>query len=109
LVEVVLSASGVERLEHSFSIEMKSKRYVKNISISDEDHNLVLFQGFLGDLKTLSLVEGKMLEVKGSNGILRIDLSEEELRTMKPGFEFNLSSEMRSKKNKNEGEKNEKK
>lgn len=97
-------------MEHSFSIEMKSKRYVKNISISDEDHNHVLFQGFLGDLKKLSLVEGKMLEVKGSNGVLRIDLSEDELRTMKPGFEFNLSSEMRSKKNKNNGdEKSEKK
>lgn len=70
-------------MEHSFSIEMKSKKYVKNISISDEDYNRVLFEGFLGDLKRLSLVEGRMLEVKGSNGILRIDLSEDELRMMK--------------------------
>ena len=70
-------------MEHSFSIEMKSKKYVKNISISDEDYNRVLFEGFLGELKGLSLIEGRMLEVKGFNGILRIDLSEDELRTMK--------------------------
>jgi hypothetical protein len=70
-------------MKHSFSIEMKSKKYVKNISISDEDYNRVLFEGFLGDLRRLSLIEGKMLEVKGSNGILRIDLSEDELRMMK--------------------------
>jgi hypothetical protein len=70
-------------MEHSFSIEMKSKKYVKNISISDEDYNRVLFEGFLGELKGLSLIEGRMLEVKGFNGILRIDLSEDELRMMK--------------------------
>lgn len=70
-------------MEHSFSVEMKSKKYVKNISISDEDYNRVLFEGFLGALKGLSLIGGRMLEVKGSNGVLRIDLSEDELRTMK--------------------------
>jgi hypothetical protein len=70
-------------MEHSFSIEMKSKKYVKNISISEEDYNRVLFEGFLGDLEILSLIEGRMLEVRGSNGILRIDLSEDELRNMK--------------------------
>ena len=30
----------------------------------------------------LSMIEGAVLEVTGTNGILRIDLSEEELRTM---------------------------
>lgn len=92
-------------MEHSFSIEMKSKKYVTSVSISDEDHNRVLFQGILGDLKGLSLIEGKMLEVKGSNGILRIDLSEDELRMMKPSFESSLSSEVGSYRNtKKEGD-----
>jgi hypothetical protein len=70
-------------MEHSFSVEMKSKTYVRNISISDEDYNRVLFEGFLGELERLSLIEGRMLEVRGSKGILRIDLSEDELRNMK--------------------------
>jgi hypothetical protein len=62
---------------------MKSKKYVKNISISDEDYNRVFFEGFLGELKRLSLIEGRMLEVKGSSGTLRVDLSAEELRKLK--------------------------
>ena len=70
-------------MEHSFSVEMKSKKYVKNISIADEDYNRVLFEGSLGELKRLSLIEGRMLEVKGSSGTLRVDLSAEELRKLK--------------------------
>ena len=75
--------SGLRDMEHSFSVEMKSKRYVRNISISDEDYNRVLLEGFLGKLERLSLIEGRMLEIKGSNGILRVDLTEDELRNMK--------------------------
>ncbi len=73
----------MSEIKHSFSIEMKSKKYVRNISISDEDYNRVLLEGFLGELERLSLIEGRMLEIKGSNGILRVDLSEDELRNMK--------------------------
>ena len=82
-IEVKLSLSGLREMEHSFSVEMKSKKYVRNISISDEDYNRVLLEGFLGELERISLIEGKMLEIKGSYGILRVDLSEEELQNMK--------------------------
>ena len=69
-------------MEHAFSIEMKSKKHVKHISLSDESHEHVLFEGSLGELEELSMVEGAVLEVKGANGVLRIDLSEDELRKM---------------------------
>ena len=71
---------SLENLEHAFSIEMKSKRHVKSISISDEAHNRVLFEGILGKLLELSLVEGDILEFIGSNGILRIAVTEEQLQ-----------------------------
>ena len=61
---------------------MKSKKHVKNISLSNESHEHVLFEGFLGALEELSIVEGVMLEIKGANGILRIDLAEDDLRKM---------------------------
>ncbi len=67
---------------HAFSIEMKSKSHVRHISMSDESHDRVLFEGYLGALKELSLIEGTVLEVKGENGVIRIDLSEEELRSI---------------------------
>ena len=69
-----------ENLEHSFSVEMKSKKHVKNISISDEAHDRVLFEGNLGKLKELSLVEGDVLEFIGANGVLRIGLTLEIIR-----------------------------
>ncbi len=69
-------------MEHAFSIEMKSKKHVRHISLSNESHEHVLFEGSLGKLEELSMVEGAVLEVKGANGVLRIDLSEDELRKM---------------------------
>ena len=59
---------------------MKSKRYVKNISISDEAHDRVLFEGNLGKLLNISLVEGDVLELIGVNGVLRINLTLEQLQ-----------------------------
>jgi len=66
-------------MEHTFSVEMKSKRHVKNISISDEAHDRVLFDGNLGELLELSLVDD-VLEFIGVNGVLRVGLTEDQLR-----------------------------
>ena len=70
----------VEILEHTFSVEMESKRHVKSISISDEAHDRVLFEGNLGELLELSIAEGNVLEFVGVNGVLRVAVTEEQLR-----------------------------
>ena len=62
-----------------FSVEMKSKNHVKGISVSNEAHDRVLFEGDLGVLEELVMVEEVMLEVRGTNGVLRVELSREEL------------------------------
>jgi len=67
-------------MKYAFSIEMKSKNHVKNISISDEAHDRVLFEGNLGELAELSLVEGEVLEIVGVNGILRVGIKIEQLQ-----------------------------
>ena len=67
-------------MKHAFSVEMKSKRFVKSISISDESHDRVLFEGNLGELMDLSLVEGDVLEFIGVNGVLRVDLTLDQLK-----------------------------
>jgi hypothetical protein len=58
---------------------MKSRRHVKCISVSEGSQENVLFEGFLGKLESLSLIEGEMLEIEGANGVLRIDIKTEEL------------------------------
>ena len=84
-------------LEQVFSIEMISKRYVKNISISDEAHDRVLFEGNLGRLLDLSYVEGDVLELVGVNGVLRVNLTREQLQEIiKSASRVNPSSEVGS-------------
>jgi len=70
----------VKILEHTFSVEIKSKKYVKSISISDEAHDRVLFEGNLGELLELSIAEENVLEFVGVNGVLRVAITEEQLR-----------------------------
>ena len=65
-----------------FSVEMKSKSHVKNISISNEAHDRVLFEGDLGELEEVVFIGGSMLEVRGSNGVLRVELGEDETRKL---------------------------
>ena len=68
-----------KRPEHSFSAEMKSKEYIKQISFPANGGKPVLIEGFLGKLEKVSMIEGLMLEIKGVNGILRIDIEKSEL------------------------------
>jgi len=67
-------------LEHVFSVEMNSKKHLKTVSISDETYDRVLFEGNLGKLTELSIVEGDILELVGVNGVLRVSLTGEQLQ-----------------------------
>ncbi len=67
-----------------FSIELKSKEHVRNMSLSNTHDGSVLVEGFLGELESLQLAEGMMLEIKGANGSLRMDLTEKELKELLP-------------------------
>lgn len=67
---------------HAFSIELKSKEFLRNVMISNRTGETVLVEGFLGKLEELSLIESAMLELRGSKGILRIDIKEDELKKL---------------------------
>ena len=71
---------GMDCLEHIFSIEMKSKRHVKSISVSDDTRDLVLFEGNLGEFLDLSVSDGDVLELIGENGVLRLSVTREQLQ-----------------------------
>ena len=69
---------------HLFSIELNSKEYLKSLALPSESGGDVLIEGFLGDIRSLSFTEGIMLEIEGTNGVLRLDLSKEELEGLLP-------------------------
>ena len=67
------------RDEHSFSIEMGSRRDLSHVSLTDESTEGALIKGKLGEIVEISHPEGMMIEIEGNLGVLRLDLSKEEL------------------------------
>ncbi len=84
---------STESLEHAFSIELKNKRHVKHVFISDEAPERVLFEGNLGKLLNISIVEGDIIELIGVNGVLRISLTIEQLEETIKAAESSLGAE----------------
>ncbi len=82
-------ANPQKNLGHMFSIELTSKNFVKRLAIPNDSDDKVLIEGFLGELKEIGFTEGIILEIQGTNGILRIELSEEELRKLLPPTKAN--------------------
>jgi hypothetical protein len=71
--------------ENSFSVELKSRDHVKSISLSDNRRESVIFEGVLGRLEKLGILEGAVLLIKGANGSLMVDLPEGDLRDLFAG------------------------
>jgi len=66
--------------ERVFSVELKSKRNLKNVTLTNGSNDSVLVEGTIGELVQATFAEGIILEVIGKKGILRIDLEEDEIK-----------------------------
>lgn len=66
--------------EHSFSIEMRSKDALTTIFLMEKENSSFFLEGFLGKLKNISLVEDVMLEIEGKHGIIKLDLTSQEIK-----------------------------
>jgi hypothetical protein len=45
----------------------------------ERSHERVLIEGFLGEFSEIEMIENTLIQFKGANGVLRIDLSKDEL------------------------------
>jgi hypothetical protein len=68
------------RKKRVFSVELKSVRSLKSVSIANGPSDSVLVEGTIGELVQATFAEGIMLEAIGKEGILRMDLREDEIR-----------------------------
>jgi hypothetical protein len=66
--------------ERSFSIELKPKVTLQNITLNNGSHENALIEGTIGELEHAEFVEDMVLEVLGRKGVLRIDISENEVK-----------------------------
>lgn len=65
--------------ERVFSVEPKSKQNLKTITLTNGTSDSVLLEGNIGELVQATFTEDIILEVVGKNGVLRIDLCEDEI------------------------------
>jgi hypothetical protein len=66
--------------ERVFSIELKSKTSLKNVTLASGSIESVLIEGTIGELVQATFAEGIVLEVVGKNGVLRLDLGEDDIK-----------------------------
>jgi hypothetical protein len=69
--------------ERFFSVELKSKVSLKNVTLTNSGLENVLLEGTLGQLQCASFAENVILEVVGDKGVLRINLSQDEISNQK--------------------------
>jgi len=72
--------SKTKNKERVFSVELKSKRNLKNVTLTNGSNDSVLVEGTIGELVQATFAEDIILEVVGKKGILRIDLREDEIK-----------------------------
>ncbi len=65
--------------ERFFSVELKSKTHLRNVSLTNGSAESALIEGTLGELIHASFVEDIILEVVGKKGAFRINLAQEEI------------------------------
>jgi hypothetical protein len=66
--------------ERVFSVELKSKKNLKNVTSTNGGSGNVLLEGTIGELLQATFTEGIILKVIGKDGTLRLDLGEHEIK-----------------------------
>ena len=69
--------------ERFFSVELKSKASLKNVTFTNDGLENVLLEGTLGQLQRATFAEDLILEVVGNKGVLRINLSQIDIKESK--------------------------
>jgi hypothetical protein len=65
--------------ERFFSVELKSKAHLKNVTLTNGPSDNALIEGTLGELVEATIAEDVVLEVVGTKGTLRINLARNEI------------------------------
>jgi hypothetical protein len=70
-------------IERFFSVELKSKAFLKNVTLTNGLTDNALIEGTLGELVQATFAEDEILEVIGTKGTFRINLSIQEIGEVK--------------------------
>jgi len=73
--------------ERVFTVELHSTSDVKNVIVENAAQRVVM-EGTIGALKHAEFVEDTVLELVGTRGVLRVDLTREDLAKPSPKFKY---------------------
>lgn len=65
-----------------FSVAINSKNNLESLIVSTGANYKVIFEGSLGKLKEMRIMDNIVLKIKGTEGTLLIDLSEDDFKEM---------------------------
>jgi hypothetical protein len=69
--------------ERFFSVELKSKAHLKNVSLTNGSADSALIEGTLGELVQATFAEDIILEIVGTKGTFRMNLAQDEIKGVK--------------------------
>jgi hypothetical protein len=69
--------------ERFFSVELKSKAHLKNVTLTNGSTDSALLEGTLGELVQAIFAEEEILEIVGTKGTFRINLAQSEITEVK--------------------------
>jgi len=78
--------------ERSFSVELRTKADLRNMTLTNGSSENVLIEGTIGELVQIRFTEGIILEVTGERGVLRVDLKEDEVIRPSPQTRFDAKA-----------------
>ena len=73
----------MDEKERFFSVELESKANVKSVTMPNGGLENVLIEGTIGRLQHATFVDGVVLEVLCDKGVLRINLTRDEIKEKK--------------------------
>jgi len=65
--------------ERSFSVDLKSTVNLRHVAFNSDSREHALIEGSIGELEHAEFFEDMVLEIQGRKGVLRIDISENEI------------------------------
>jgi hypothetical protein len=66
--------------ERFFSVELKSKVNLKNVTMTNGGYENVLVEGTIGELQRAVFADGVVLEIVGDKGVLRVNVTLDEIK-----------------------------
>ena len=73
----------MDEKERFFSLELESKANLKSVTMPNGGLENVLIEGTIGYLRQATFVDGVVLEVLCDKGVLRINLTRDEIKEKK--------------------------